>query len=230
MCLGGQSGELETFKHIMRAFPRSMVSIVADTWNLWDIIDSLRHDSEAFNMINAREYPIVLRPDSGDPFLILTGRLDSSDERERRGVIRLVHEYFGFERVRIVYGDAITTDRARDIYAWCKEHGFNPTEFLCLGVGSYAYNSGIRDDVGIVSKMTWAKIGGKSVHLIKKPITGKDKISLSGKVGIKPTTREVVQYMDYELESDLLNTDLSLSSLESIREYTKSEFLRAVSK
>lgn len=228
MCLGGRNNELETFKNIMQTFPTSPVSIVADTWNLWDIIDKLRFDIEAYNMIINRDKPVILRPDSGDPFLILTGNENASDAREKKGVIRLVNEYFGFDKVKIIYGDAITTDRARAIYAWCKDNGFNPTQFLCLGVGSYAYNSGIRDDVGLVTKMTWAKINGKSTHLIKSPITGKDKISLSGKVGIKKNSREVVQYMDYELENDLLNTDLTLQNLDSIRENAKEEFLRAV--
>ncbi|RDU66227.1 nicotinamide phosphoribosyltransferase [Helicobacter didelphidarum] len=228
MCLGGQQYELETFKRIMEKFPHSMVSIVADTWNLWNIIDLLKNDKEMFLTIQNRKQPIVLRPDSGDPFLILTGNPHAHDDREKKGVIRLVHEYFGFHHVRIIYGDAITIERARMIYEWCKHNNFNPLEFLCLGIGSYAYNSGIRDDVGLVTKMTWAKINGKSVHLIKNPITGKDKISLSGKVAVKRDTREVVQYMDYEIENDLLSTDMSLEDLDSIRIYAKSEFLRAI--
>ena len=73
MCLGGQANELHTFKHIMQQFPNDMVSIVADTWNLWDIIESLKRDKDAYNLISSRLKPIVLRPNSGDPFLILTG-------------------------------------------------------------------------------------------------------------------------------------------------------------
>lgn len=230
MCLGGQQNELETFKHIMQRFPHSMVSIVSDTWNLWDIIDSLRNDKEAYHLITTRAQPIVLRPDSGDPFLILTGNPKAQDKREKIGVIKLVAEYFGFEKVRIIYGDAITVERASMIYKWCKEQGFNPTQFLCLGVGSYAYNSGIRDDVGLVTKMTWAKINGKPMHLIKKPITGNDKISLSGKVGIKKDSREVLQFLDEERQDDLLNTDMTLQDFIDIRQYAKQEFLRSIQK
>lgn len=228
MCLGGQANELETFKHIMRQFPNNMTSIVADTWNLWEIIEQLHSDKEAYNLICNRGQPIVLRPDSGDPFLILTGNKDSEDWRERKGVIRLVDEYFGFDKVRIIYGDAITTERAKDIYEWCKQHGYNPTDFLCLGVGSYAYNSGIRDDVGLVTKMTWARIDGKPTHLIKNPITGNEKMSLSGQVSLDKTTRKVTQFLDCAMPNDLLNTDLSLPNLRDIRSYVKQEFLRAI--
>ncbi len=226
MCLGGREREIETFKNIMKRFPKQMVSIVSDTWNLWDIIDSLKNDKEAYELIMKREFPIVLRPDSGDPFLILTGNENSSDSRERLGVIRLVESYFGFDRVKIIYGDAITVDRARQIYHWCRDNGLDATSFLCLGVGSYAYNSGIRDDVGLVTKMTWAKIGGKAEHLIKSPITGSEKISLCGKVGVDRDTREVLQFLDSDMENDLLTDDLSMKSFDSIKAYAKEEFLR----
>ena len=228
MCLGGRDNELETFKHIMQQFPNDMVSIVSDTWNLWDIIEKLRNDEYIYKLICSRAKPIVLRPDSGDPFLILTGDKDSKDERAKKGVIRLIGEYFGFEKVRIIYGDAITTERARAIYEWCKQNGYNPTDFLCLGVGSYAYNSGIRDDVGLVTKMTWAKINGKPVHLIKNPVTGNEKMSLSGQVSLDKNTRKVTQFLDNTSDNDLLNTDLTLPSLSSIKKYIKSEFLRAI--
>lgn len=228
MCLGGQSGEVESFKRIMRAFPKSMVSIVSDTWNLWEIIEGLKRDKEANEMIQNRAFPIVLRPDSGDPFLILTGDAGSSDERARKGVIRLVDEYFSLSKVRIIYGDAITVERARAVYDWCKDNGYNPTEFLCFGIGSYAYNSGIRDDVGLVSKMTWARINGENKHLIKSPITGGEKLSLSGKVGIDKHTRKTKQFLDSDLENDFLSEDLSIPSLGDLRGFVKAEFLRVL--
>lgn len=227
MCLGGESGELDSFKRIMRSFPTSVVSIVADTWNLWAIIQALRDDEEAYAMIQERPQPIVLRPDSGDPFAILTGDENASDWRAQRGVIRLVDESFGLDRVKIIYGDAITPARARKIYEWCKSNGYDPTKFLCFGVGSYAYNSGIRDDVGLVSKMTWAKIDGKACNLIKQPITGNEKTSLSGKVALN-ARYEVVQFLDKELADDRLTTELSLPSLRDLRAFCKQEFLRVV--
>lgn len=204
-----------------------MVSIVADTWNLWAIIQALRDDKEAYAMIQERPKPIVLRPDSGDPFTILTGDDNASDWRAKMGVIRLVDENFGLDRVKIIYGDAITPVRARKIYEWCKANGYNPTKFLSFGVGSYAYNSGIRDDVGLVSKMTWAKIDGKACNLIKQPITGNEKTSLSGKVALN-ARYEVVQFLDKELADDRLTTELSLPSLRDLRAFCKQEFLRVV--
>lgn len=227
MCLGGEANELQTFKNIMLRFPQSMVSIVADTWNLWNIIESLKQDKESFDMINAREFPIVLRPDSGDPFLILTGDKHSTIPQAQKGVIRLVDEYFGFDKVHIIYGDAITVERAKMIYDWCIKQNYNPTDFLCLGVGSYAYNSGIRDDIGLVTKMTWANINGKPTHLIKKPITGNDKISLSGRVALTQQ-RKVLQFLDSEIENDILQHDLEIKNLTEIRAYSKKEFLRAI--
>nr|WP_317403600.1 hypothetical protein [uncultured Helicobacter sp.] len=98
---------------------------------------------------------------------------------------------------------------------------------MCFDVGSYAYNSGIRDDVGLVSKMTWAKINGKPHNLIKQPITGNEKTSLSGKVALN-ARYETLRFLEQEINDDRLNHDLSLPSLRDLHEFSKQEFLRVV--
>lgn len=75
MCMGMQDGELETFKRLINViYPSGFVSIVSDTWDLWNvvrpitgIVATLKDD------ILARDGRVVIRPDSGDPVKILTG-------------------------------------------------------------------------------------------------------------------------------------------------------------
>lgn len=72
MCAGGQQDEYETYKRLItQIYPKGFVSIVSDTWDLWnvltDILPKLKHD------IMNRDGRVVIRPDSGDPVEIICG-------------------------------------------------------------------------------------------------------------------------------------------------------------
>ena len=38
MCAGGQDGEVETFRRLLKKYPTGVVSIVSDTWDFWNIV------------------------------------------------------------------------------------------------------------------------------------------------------------------------------------------------
>jgi nicotinamide phosphoribosyltransferase len=75
MCMGTDVGEFETFcKLINETYPKGIVSIVSDTWNLWEVLTS--YLPELKDDILARDGKVVIRPDSGDPADILCGTWD----------------------------------------------------------------------------------------------------------------------------------------------------------
>lgn len=80
MCLnsyGKENDEYDAFKRIItEVHPSGYVSIVSDTWNLWEVLtDTLpRLKDEIMN----RDGKLVVRPDSGDPCDIICG-LNSLD-------------------------------------------------------------------------------------------------------------------------------------------------------
>ncbi len=63
--------EVETFRELLRRFPKGILSIVSDTWDLWRVITDycriLKDD------ILSRDGKLVIRPDSGDPIDIICG-------------------------------------------------------------------------------------------------------------------------------------------------------------
>jgi len=63
--------EVETFRDLLKRFPKGILSIVSDTWDLWRVITDycriLKDD------ILARDGKLVIRPDSGDPVDIICG-------------------------------------------------------------------------------------------------------------------------------------------------------------
>lgn len=71
MCAGEKGEELETFRYLMKQFPKGILSIVSDTWDLWKVI--LVYLPLLKDEIMKREGKIVIRPDSGDPADIICG-------------------------------------------------------------------------------------------------------------------------------------------------------------
>lgn len=88
MCAHG-TDEMASYKYLIKeVYPNGFVSIVSDTWDLWSVLNvvirGLKED------ILSRDGKVVIRPDSGDPVLIICGDPDSTHESERKGVVEIL--------------------------------------------------------------------------------------------------------------------------------------------
>lgn len=199
MCLGGQETELDTFKRLLDLYPKGVVSVVSDTWDLWHVITQTLPALK--KEIMGREGKLVIRPDSGDPVLIITG--DASQPYSslaRKGVVELLWEEFGGTRnvkgyreldshIGTIYGDSITEERARQICERLAAKGFASTNVV-FGIGSYTYQYVTRDTHGFAVKATWAKVNGEERFLFKNPVTdsgvkksAKGRLAVIGRAG-----------------------------------------------
>ena len=77
MCMGTKEDEVETFRRLIEdLYPKGIVSIVADTWDFWQVITEFTVALKDKNL--ARETnelglaKVVFRPDSGDPVKIIS--------------------------------------------------------------------------------------------------------------------------------------------------------------
>lgn len=179
MCAGGVDDELGTFKRLItEIYPSGIVSVVSDTWNLWDVLTRILPTLKP--EIMARNGKLVIRPDSGDPADILCGAADGKTEVERKGVIELLWEVFGGtvtstghklldSHIGAIYGDSITIARAREICDRLMKKGF--ASQVVFGIGSYTYQANTRDTFGTAMKATWTQVGGTPHDLFKDPVT-----------------------------------------------------------
>ena len=72
MCMGTMDAEIETFKRLItELYPSGIISIVSDTWDYWQVVTE--YTLELKDIIMNRDGKVVLRPDSGDPVLIVCG-------------------------------------------------------------------------------------------------------------------------------------------------------------
>jgi nicotinamide phosphoribosyltransferase len=181
MCMGGQETELETYRRLIETvYPKGIVSIVSDTWDYWKILTEVLPTLKA--TILAREGKVVIRPDSGDPLLILTGDPRATPGTPAQtGTMQLLWDLFGGTinskgykqldpHIGVIYGDSITLDRAKAITARLLEQGFASTNVV-FGIGSFTYQYVTRDTFGMAIKATAGVIDGTLVALSKDPVT-----------------------------------------------------------
>jgi len=196
MCAGGDYNEEATFSRLLNLYPSGIVSVVSDTWDLWKVLTEFLPNLK--DQIMARDGKLVIRPDSGDPVDIICGKDDvSCTKTERKGVVELLWDIFGGTvneagykeldpHIGVIYGDAITYDRCRDICLRLAEKGFASTNCV-FGIGSYTYQYVTRDTYGFAMKATWAEVDGEDRDLYKDPVTDKgEKKSAIGRLAVVP--------------------------------------------
>ncbi len=211
MCAYGKDNELDCYERfITEVHPKGFVSIVSDTWDLWDVLT--RIIAQLKPAIMDRDGKVVIRPDSGDPVKIICGDPNGTTRAARAGVMEVLWDIFsgtvnekGYKQldshIGCIYGDAITYDRCRQICEGLKKKGFASTNMV-FGIGSYTYQYNTRDTFGFAFKSTMCVIDGKSVPIFKDPKTDDGvKKSQKGIVRVYKDDKGEITYED-ELDFD----------------------------
>lgn len=183
-------GEKQMLSDWMKTFDKGILSIVADTFDLWKLITEylLALKGE----ILARNGKLVIRPDSGDPVDIICGTVRQSDRdlpdnkdatytSAEKGVIELLWDTFGGNinaegykvldpHIGAIYGDSITLERQIEIYKRLATKGFAATNII-LGVGSFTYQFNTRDTFGFAAKGAWFEANSVGYEIYKDPVT-----------------------------------------------------------
>jgi len=180
-------------KIITEVHPTGIVSVVSDGYDFWDVIG--RVVPALKSKILARDGKVVIRPDSGDPVKIICGDPDAKTELERKGAVQALWDIFGGtlspkgyklldSHIGLIYGDAITLQRAKEITSRLKESGFASVNVV-FGIGSYSYQYNTRDTFGFALKATHCMINGREKFLFKNPKTDDGtKKSQKGRVAV----------------------------------------------
>jgi nicotinamide phosphoribosyltransferase len=186
MCAGSKDDEVGTFRRLLETYPKGILSVVSDTWDLWKVCTE--HIVTLKEEILARDGKLVIRPDSGDPVHILCGYSGKEGDKyvdpttpEGKGVIELLWDVFGGtineqgykvldSHIGAIYGDSITIDRADEICRRLEAKGFASTNVV-LGIGSFTYQYNTRDTFGFAMKATYVEVDGVGREIFKDPIT-----------------------------------------------------------
>jgi nicotinamide phosphoribosyltransferase len=196
MCAYGD--DRASFKRLItEVYPSGFISIVSDTWDLWEVLTEILPALK--NEVMAREGKVVIRPDSGDPVKIICGDPGADDPAVRKGVVELLWDLFGGtvtpqgykvldSHIGTIYGDSISLERCEAICAGLERKGFASINTV-FGIGSYTYQYNTRDTFGFALKSTLCVINGVEKQIFKAPKTDDGtKRSQKGRVRVLDTT------------------------------------------
>lgn len=186
MCMGLEDGELETFERLLKLYPTGIVSVVSDSWDFWRVLTE--YLPKLKDEIMQRDGKLVIRPDSGDPYLILCGENSwssvgngSASQARRKGAVETLWDLFGGTttstghkvldpHIGLIYGDSITPDLQVNILSGLAQKGFASSNVV-FGIGSYTYQYTTRDTYGFAIKSTFGVRNGIGQSIFKEPAT-----------------------------------------------------------
>jgi nicotinamide phosphoribosyltransferase len=229
--------ELAYVNNMMDLNPTGIVSVVSDAYDYWRMLTVTLPAVK--DRILARDGKYVVRPDSGDPMLILCGDPNAeAGSPANKGTFRLLEETFGASvnskgykelnsKIGVIYGDGMYFDRYKAILTKMKEMGYANTN-LVIGIGGLLLQQHNRDDLGFAFKATYAEINGIATELYKDPITDPGKKSHKGLMMLvkdsngKFTTKDGVTWDEEgrgELETVFINgVLLNETTLQEVRD------------
>lgn len=216
MSAGTKEKELETYRRLIEENPNGVLSIVSDTWDIYNVVDKILPQlKELILKRNERKGVLVIRPDSGDPLKQLFGDDCATDKRYKLGLFKLIEKHFGYTLnekgykvlpIKFMWGDGMTPKKIREVYSRLSVKKYASLN-LSIGVGSYTYQFKTRDTYGFAMKATYMEINGKGINIFKDPITdsGVKKSSkgllaiIDGKL-VEETTWDIVESKENQLK------------------------------
>lgn len=198
MCAYGQENELQAFERMLDIYPTGIVSIVSDTYDLWNVLTNFA--TKLKGRILDRDGKVVFRPDSGDPPKIICGDPDAgTGSDEWLGALQLLDRTFGHTvnskgfrvinpKVGLIYGDGMFFERFDQTLGMMKELGYASSN-LVIGVGGLLLQQHNRDDQGYAIKATFAEVNGVTRELMKDPVTDTKKKSHKGLLALYKDAR-----------------------------------------
>ncbi len=200
MCSFGPENEFKAFENMLNLYPSGVVSIVSDTYDLWQVLTDFAEKLKP-RILARTGSPIgldrvVFRPDSGNPEQIILGNPEAAvGSPEYKGSLQLLAEKFGTTtnskgfkvlnpKVGLIYGDGMYFDRFERILKGMKAKGFASSN-LVIGIGGLLLQQHNRDELGFAIKATYCEIsqpdGSVEIReLLKDPITDHGKRSHKG--------------------------------------------------
>lgn len=188
MCSYSRDYELDAFNRMLDLYPKGIVSIVSDTFDVYKVLTEFAEKLKS--RIMARDGKVVFRPDSGNPEYIICGDPTAPEgSNEWKGAVRLLDEMFGSTinikgykvldpHVGLIYGDGMYYERYERTLIRLMEMGYASSN-LVIGVGGILRNWS-RDSLGFAIKATYVEVDGEPRAIEKDPITDHKKKSHKG--------------------------------------------------
>jgi nicotinamide phosphoribosyltransferase len=181
----GREGELDAFRNMLDQYPEGLVAVVSDSYDVFNACTKL-WGSDLKEKIKNRKGTLVVRPDSGDPPVIVPQLLDLLGEAFKEDVTttstghKMLPPY-----IRMIQGDGISYESLGTILEAMADKGW-AADNLAFGSGGALLQKINRDTQKCAFKCSEiSKKGGATTQVFKDPITDKGKQSKKGRLTLE---------------------------------------------
>lgn len=165
MTTWGEVGESKAVKHILTAYDNEMVSIVSDSYDIWNFVDNIL-GGELKEIIEKRSVPLIVRPDSGDPVETLIKVLNKLEQafggvtKNDKGY-KLLPPYLA-----VIHGDGVSPESLPELLSALENNQWS-LDNVTFGSGGALLQKLNRDTQKCAFKCCFATINGEQVWLLK---------------------------------------------------------------
>lgn len=177
----GRENEADAYRNMLTQFPTGMVAVVSDSYDVYHAAEHI-WGSQLRDEVLARDGTLVVRPDSGDPPLVVVK------------VLTLLGEAFGYEenakgykvlnpKVRLIQGDGIDLPMIGRILEAMGSAGWS-ADNVAFGSGGGLLQKVNRDTQRFAFKCSAIKVDGQWRDVMKDPATDPAKRSKAGRLAL----------------------------------------------
>lgn len=197
----GQDGEGDVTDRILDMYPSGIVSIVADSYDIYNFVDNIIC-TRLKDKILERDGVVVIRPDSGDPMTIIPEillKLEKGFGSYTNSMkLKLLNN-----KVRIMWGDGLDRKKIVNIISHLITLGWAPSNVM-YGMGAGLLQNANRDTFKFAYKCSSQFRDGKWHDVCKTPLHS-DKQSKKGRFAVVLRNNELQTIQSKDLRVGELN-------------------------
>lgn len=220
----GPEREKEYAQNMLNAYDGGIVSVVSDSYNVFEFVNDIVTGS-LLDEIKASGKKFVIRPDSGEPVVVLKQLFDILFENLREDITfnekgyMILPEYIG-----MIQGDGVNNESIGQILEMMAAEGWAASNIV-FGMGGKLLQSVDRDTQKFAMKASSVDFGDGFYDVWKDPISDRGKRSKKGRLALVKTPQ------GFETQKENLNDYTSLTNKlenvfvngEVVKEYTLDE-------
>jgi nicotinamide phosphoribosyltransferase len=182
-----ENGEREYFKNMLDQYPTGIVSIVSDTYDIYNFVDSMTKEFK--EEILARDGVVVFRPDSGNPVEVNMKLINILWKRFGGTYTSTGHKLLD-PHIRLIQGDGIDLEMVVEILSTADASGWAADNWV-FGSGGGLLQKFDRDTQRFAIKASYGEkiVDGELIKFsfAKNPKSDPTKKSKAGKLKLHPT-------------------------------------------
>lgn len=172
-----RSSETAAYRNMLISYPTGLVAVVSDSFNIYEACEDI-WGRELKDLVESRDGTLVIRPDSGDPHIVLPKLLEILGSKFGYSINTKGYKVLN-PKVRLIQGDGIDRHTIVTIMASILAAGWS-MDNLAFGSGGGLLQKVNRDTNKFAIKCCAIRQGDELRPVYKSPVDSPDKKSKSG--------------------------------------------------